>query len=117
MQTHPLNYSGQCVSRCPQDAPLVVDGFCKEECPTNFEPNEAKNACQKKGAIALLEEGLQQNNFVPFPFMIGTFIFGISIVVAKFQSPETSVAGSLAGFCSLFEFASWVGVLVLNERD
>lgn len=32
----------------------------------------------------MLEENYDSDKFVPFPYMISTFFFGISVVIAKF---------------------------------
>jgi hypothetical protein len=50
------------------------------------------------------------------PFLIATIVFAISVAIARMHHPETFVPGCLVGFCSLFEFGSWIAVLIANIK-
>ena len=95
----------------------MLSGSCLSSCPTSYQPSDDYTTCVKKAAVLLLENGLTQKSFVPFPYLIITFIVGISVVIAKFQTHETFVAGALTGICSLVEWSSWVTLLIINERS
>jgi hypothetical protein len=51
---------------------------------------------------------------VPFPTSIGSFIFGISSILSKFQYSETFLPGAVVGLLSGFEYSSWIMLAILS---
>lgn len=37
----------------------------------------------------------------------------MTVLVAKYQKPETFVPGAIVGFCGLIEWASWLVIIIL----
>jgi uncharacterized membrane protein len=71
------------------------------------------NSSETSQTLVTIQENIEKNKYIPVPYLICAFVFLLTVIVAKFQAPETFIPGAIVGFVGLLEWASWITLALL----
>ncbi|KAL4499137.1 hypothetical protein ABPG72_017039 [Tetrahymena utriculariae] len=89
---------------------FIVEGQCLSTCPTSKPIPDGQGGC-KEDTSAKVSNIQDDNKVVPFPMLLASVAFCISIYFSKYEYHATFVPGCVVGFCSLFEWISWIALI------
>ncbi len=86
-------------------------------CGENYNINAAGTTCVMKSTAQLLTNNLMDRKYIPIPFTILLIFFSLSVIASKIHRYETFIPGCLVSFCGLFEWGSWITILILCSMN
>ncbi|EAS00772.1 transmembrane protein, putative (macronuclear) [Tetrahymena thermophila SB210] len=89
---------------------FMVAGQCLSQCPNNLPVPDGSGGC-KEDTSSKVSNIQDDNKVVPFPMLLASIAFCISIYFSKYEYHATFVPGCVVGFCSLFEWISWIALI------
>ena len=70
--------------------------------------------CIQMTTAQILAANFSAKKFIPIPFTILLLFYAISVIASKVHRFETFVPGCIVGFGGLFEWGSWLTILILS---
>ncbi|KAL4449891.1 hypothetical protein ABPG74_015010 [Tetrahymena malaccensis] len=89
---------------------FLVEGKCLSTCPTEKPIPDGQGGC-KEDTSTKVSNIQDDNRVVPFPMLLASIAFCISIYFSKYEYHATFVPGCVVGFCSVFEWISWIALI------
>ncbi|KAL4463539.1 hypothetical protein ABPG72_010881 [Tetrahymena utriculariae] len=137
-------YQNKCFSTCPSNVPLNIDGNCTPcpnncatcssldvcqtcvgsnllfknqciaSCPVNYQPDSTATKCVLQDINTIITRNLDQNKFVPFPYLISLVIWIAIAFCSRNRAHQTFLSGCVVGIGGVIEFATWVTFFILQ---
>lgn len=82
-------------------------------CPSSAPVPETSGGCTASKSLSSLQEN--SSSVVPFPMLLSCIAFCISVYFSKYEKPQTFVPGCIVGFCSIFEWISWIILIAITS--
>lgn len=80
-------------------------------CPDKAPIDDGNGGCTTSNTIDSLSSS---SRVIPFPMLLSCIAFCISVYFSKYENPQTFVPGCIVGFCSIFEWISWIILIVIT---
>ncbi|KAL4429269.1 hypothetical protein ABPG74_013575 [Tetrahymena malaccensis] len=140
-------YLNKCFSTCPSNVPLNIDGNCTPcpnncatcssldvcqtcvgsnllfknqciaSCPINYQPDTTATKCVLQDISTIITRNLEQNKFVPFPYLISLIIWIAIALCSRNRAHQTFLSGCVVGIGGVIEFATWVTFFILQTMN